>query len=113
MRCRRMQRQASCCFFFFFVHTHLVQRQHHEGSSTTGVHNHGHKLGVDRAEVAVPCHLGDSDVIVALVSFHTLTKHMTKLTGPHNLPGHGELWKKKKTEEELICVQKNYSETCE
>lgn len=71
--------------------THLVQGQHHEGSSTASVHNHGHKLGVNRAEVAVPGHLGDSDVIVALVSFHSLAKDVTELTGPHNLPGHDEL----------------------
>lgn len=74
-----------------FPVTHLAQGQHHEGSSTTGVHNHGHKLGVNGAEVAVPRHLGDSDVIVALVRFHGLAEDVTELTGPHHLPGHGEL----------------------
>lgn len=80
--------------------THLGQGQHHEGSSATGVHNHGHKFGVDRAEVAVPCHLGDSDVIVALVSFQSLAKDVTELTGSYNPPGHGELERK----QALICV---------
>lgn len=77
-----------------FPVTHLAQGQHHEGSSTTGVHNHGHKFWVDGAEVAVPCHLGDSDVIVALVSFRRLTKDVTELTAPHNIPEHGELERK-------------------
>lgn len=71
--------------------TYLGQGQHHEGSSTAGIYNHGHKLRIDGAKVAVPGHLGDSDVIVALVRFHTLTKDVTELTGPHNLPRHGEL----------------------
>lgn len=77
----------------------LAQGQHHEGSSTTGVHNHGHKFWVDGAEVAVPRHLGDSDVIVALVGFRSLTKDVTELTGPHNLPGHGERHKADDTAE--------------
>ena len=77
-----------------FPVTHLAQGQHHEGSSATGIHNHGHKLWVYGAEVAVPRHLRDSDVIVALVSFHSLAKDVTELTGPHNLPGHGELNRK-------------------
>lgn len=71
--------------------THLVQRQHNERSSTTGVHNHGHKFGVNGAEAAIPGHLGDSDVVVALVRFQALTKDVTELTGPYNLPGHGGL----------------------
>lgn len=74
-----------------FPVTHLAQGQHHEGSSAARVHNHGHKLGVHGAEVAVPCHLGDSDVIVALVSFQSLAKDMAELAAPDNLPGHGEL----------------------
>lgn len=73
-----------------------MQRQHHEGSPTAGVHDHGHKLGVNGAEVAVPGHLGDPDVIVALVSFHGLAEDVPELTGPHNLPGHGELTESKR-----------------
>lgn len=69
--------------------THLVQGQHYEGSSAAGVHDHGHEFGVDGAEVAVPRHLGDPDVIVTLVSFQGLTKDVTELAGPHNLLGHG------------------------
>lgn len=85
-------------FFCFLVIpvTHLAQRKHHEGSPTAGVYNHGHKLGVNGAEIAVPGHLGDSDVIVALVSFHSLAKDVTELAGPHNLSGHGELRKNEK-----------------
>lgn len=102
-------------FFCFLVIpvTHLAQRKHHEGSPTAGVHNHGHKLGVNRAEIAVPGHLGDSDVIVALVSFHSLAKDVTELAGPHNLSGHGELRKneKKVRKEEKINVQEE-QEVC-
>lgn len=97
-----------------FPVTHLAQGQHHEGSSTTGVHNHGHKFGVNRAEVAVPCHLGDSDVIVALVSFHSLTEDVTELTGPHNLPEHGELERKQGKRIEngrALCVHEACSNT--
>lgn len=92
---------SSWCGFSFCAHTtgappatHLVQGQHHERSSAAGVHNHGHEFGVNGAEVAVPCHLRDSDVIVALVSFHSLAKDVTELAGSHNLPGHGELERK-------------------
>lgn len=69
----------------------LGQGQHHEGSPAAGVHNHGHKFGVDRAKVAVPRHLGDPDVIVALVSFGGLAEDVTELTVPDKTPGHGEL----------------------
>lgn len=74
-----------------FPVTHLAHGQHHEGAAAAGVHDHGYKLGVNGAEVAVPRHLGDSDVIVALVGFQSLAKDVAELTGPHNLPGHGEL----------------------
>lgn len=84
--------------------THLAQGQHHEGSSTTGVHNHGHKFGVDGAEVAVPCHLGDSDVIVALVSFRRLTKDVTELTAPYDILEHGELERKNEKKCRLMCA---------
>lgn len=88
-----VETQQQTCVRVFPL-THLGQGQHHEGSSATGIHNHGHKFGVDRAEVAVPCHLGDSDVIVALVSFQSLAKDVTELTGSYNPPGHGELERK-------------------
>lgn len=71
--------------------THLAQGQDHEGSPTTGVHNHGHKFGVDGAKVAVPRHLRDSDVIVALVSFRGLAKDVTELTVPNKTLEHGGL----------------------
>lgn len=96
-----------CCTWCFNVSqdvagTHLVQGQHHEGSSAAGVHNHGHEFGVNGAEVAVPRHLGDADVIVALISFQSLTKDVTKLTASHNLPGHGEL---ETIGDRTLCVQ--------
>ena len=64
--------------------THLAQRQHNESSSSTGVHDHGHKFGIDGTEVAVPGHLGDPDVIVALVRLQPLAKDVAELTGPDN-----------------------------
>lgn len=73
------------------ISAHLVQRKHDEGAPTTGVHDHGHELGVNGAEVAVPGHLGDADVVVALVGLHRLAEDVAELAGPHNLPGHGEL----------------------
>lgn len=70
---------------------HLGQGQNHEGPPTASIHDHGHELGVDGAEVAVPGHLGDADVIVALVGLHRLAEDVAELAGPHDLPGHGEL----------------------
>ena len=70
---------------------HLAQGQHDEGPPTAGVHDHGHELGVDGAEVAVPRHLGDADVIVALVGLEALAEDMAEFTGSHYLPGHGDL----------------------
>lgn len=72
---------------------HLAQGQDNESSSTAGIHNHGHKLGVDRAEVAVPGHLGDPNVIIALVGLQRLAKNMAELTGPDHLPRHDDLRK--------------------
>lgn len=71
--------------------THLAQGQHHEGAPAAGVHNHGHKFGVDGAEVAVPRHLGDSDVVVALVGFGGLAEDVAELAVPDETPGHGGL----------------------
>lgn len=71
--------------------THLAQGQHHEGPPAAGVHNHGHKLGVNGAEVAVPRHLGDPDVVVALVGFGGLAEDVAELTVPNKTPGHGGL----------------------
>lgn len=70
---------------------HLVQRKNNECSSTTGIHYHGYKLGVDGAEVAVPGHLGNPDVIIALVCLYRLAEDMAKFTGPNHPWGHGDL----------------------
>ena len=89
---------------------YLAQGQHHEGPSAARVHDHGHELGVHGAEAAVPGHLGDSDVIVALVGFQSLAKDVAELTAPHNLPGHGELRHKQSNmrrrleRERVVCV---------
>lgn len=77
--------------FSGFLLTHLAQRKHHEGAAAAGVHDHGHEFGVDGAEVAVPGHLGDADVIIALVSLEGLAEDVAELAGPHNVPGHGGL----------------------
>lgn len=77
---------------------HLAQGQDNESSSTAGIHNHGHKLGVDRAEVAVPGHLGDPDVIIALVRLHPLAEDVAKLTAPDHLPRHDDLRKDREKE---------------
>lgn len=74
-----------------FLLTHLAQRKHHEGAATAGVHDHGHEFGVDGAEVAVPGHLGDADVIIALISLEGLAKDVAELAGPYDVPGHGGL----------------------
>lgn len=68
---------------------HLVERKHHERAAAAGVDNHGHKLGVDRAEVAVTSHLGYADVIVAVVGLGRLAKDVAEFAAAHHLPGHG------------------------
>lgn len=71
--------------------THLVEWQHDEGAAAAGVHDHGDELGVDGAEVAVPGHLGDANVVVALVGLERLAEDVAELAGAHDAPGHGGL----------------------
>lgn len=71
--------------------THLGERQHDEGAAAAGVHDHGHELGVDGAEVAVPGHLGDANVIVTLVGLQRLPEDVAELAGAHDAPRHGGL----------------------
>lgn len=71
--------------------THLGERQHDEGAAAAGVHDHGHELGVDGAEVAVPGHLGDTNVIVTLVGLQRLAEDVAELAGAHDAPRHGGL----------------------
>lgn len=88
---QKWQLANSRCLFSGFLLTHLTQRKHHEGAAAAGVHDHGHEFGVDGAEVAVPGHLGDADVVVALVSLQGLAEDVAELAGPHDVPGHGGL----------------------
>lgn len=71
--------------------THLAERQHDEGAAAAGVHDHGHELGVDGAEVAVPGHLGDAQVVVALVGLERLAEDVAELARAHDAPRHGGL----------------------
>lgn len=71
--------------------THLGEWQHDEGAAAAGVHDHGYELGVDGAEVAVPGHLGDAHVVVALVGLERLAKDVAELAGAHDAPRHGGL----------------------
>ncbi|KAG9350020.1 hypothetical protein JZ751_026373 [Albula glossodonta] len=73
------------------------KREYHESTPSAGIHDHGDKLWIDGAEVTVPGHLGDPDVIVTLICLHSLTKNMTELTSPDHLPGHCDLQRKEKT----------------
>lgn len=81
---------------YSYVSTHLAEWQDDEGSSSAGVHDHGHEFGVDGAEVAVPRHLGDPDVIVALVCLHGLAEDVAELAGSDDFPGHDELRRRRR-----------------
>lgn len=71
--------------------SYLAERQHDEGAAAAGVHDHSHELGVDGAEVAVPGHLGDAHVVVALVGLERLAEDVAELAGAHDAPRHGGL----------------------
>lgn len=67
---------------------HLVQRKDKESSSAARLNDYGNKLGVDGTEGAIPGYSGHTDVIVALVVPHSLTKHVTELALPYNSSHH-------------------------
>lgn len=66
----------------------LREGQDQERSSSAGFNNDSQELGVDGAEGAVPRHLGDTDVIVALLGLDRLAKNVAKLTLPHDAATH-------------------------
>lgn len=71
-----------------FDRTDLKEGQDQERSSATRFNNDSQELWVDGAERAVPCHLGNTNVIVALFSFDHLAKDVAKLTLPHDAATH-------------------------
>lgn len=69
--------------------TDLRDGQDQERSSAAGLHDDRQELWVDGAEGAVPRHLGDPDVIVALLRLDVLAKDVAKLALPHDAATHG------------------------
>lgn len=65
-----------------------MQGQHQEGSAATGFDDDRHELGVDRTERAIPGDAGNPDVVVTLVIFHGLAKHVPKFALSYHSP-HG------------------------
>lgn len=68
---------------------HLGKRQDDEGPPTAGLDDDGHKLGVDGTEGAVTRHLGDTNVLVHLVSLHRLPEDVPELALAHHAAAHG------------------------
>lgn len=69
--------------------TDLRDGQDQERSSAAGLNDDRQELWVDGAEGAVPRHLGDPDVIVALLRLDVLAKDVAKLALPHDAATHG------------------------
>lgn len=69
--------------------TYLGQGQDQEGPSPTGFDNDGQEFGVDGAKIPIPGHLGDADVVVALVGLDRLAVDMAEFTGSHDFAAHG------------------------
>lgn len=69
--------------------TDLREGQHQERPSSAGFDDDRQELWVDGAEGAVPRHLGNANVIVALLSLHRLAEDMAKLALPHDAATHG------------------------
>lgn len=63
-----------------------MQGQHQEGSPTTGIHDDGHKAGVDSTEGAVPGDARHADVIVALVVLHCLAEDVPEFALSYHPP---------------------------
>lgn len=77
---------------------YLGQWQDQEGSTSAGFHNDGQEFGVDGAKIPIPCHLGNTDVVVTLVGLDWLSVDMAELTGSHDFAAHGSC---KRVNEEL------------
>lgn len=59
--------------------SHLRYRYDDEGTSTGALGDHGHKLGVDGAEVVVVDVLGDGDAVVAVLPVAHFAVDVSKL----------------------------------
>ena len=66
-----------------------MQREHQEGPSPTRFYDDGHESGVDGTKGTVPGDSGDTDVVIALVILHRLSKDVAELALPNNTPAHG------------------------
>lgn len=60
-----------------------------ERSSAAGFDDDRQELWVDGAEGAVPRHLGNADVVIALLGLDRLAKDVAKLALPHDAATHG------------------------
>lgn len=76
-------------FYYSFDVTDLREGQHEEGPPSAGFDDDRQELWVDGTEWAVPCHLGDPDVIVRLLSLDGLAEDVAKLALPHDAATHG------------------------
>lgn len=77
---------ATYCRVGFVNSTSLVQREHKEGSSPTCFYDYGNKSGIDSTKGTIPGHSRHPDVIIALVIFHRLSKHVPKLALSYHPP---------------------------
>ncbi len=68
--------------------TDLREGQDQERSTSAGFNDDRQELWVDGAEGAVPCHLGNADVIVSLLSLDHLAEDVAKLALPHDAATH-------------------------
>lgn len=82
-----LRHSAQKCFPFDL--TDLNQGQYQECSSAAGFNDDRQELWVDGAEGAVPRHLGNTNVIVTLLSLDRLAKDVAKLALPHDAATHG------------------------
>lgn len=66
--------------------TYLVQRQHQERSAAASIYNYCNKSGVYCTKGAIPSNTGDADVVVTLIVFHRLAKHVPKFALSYHSP---------------------------
>lgn len=70
------------------THTYLIVWQHDESSSASTLHDDRKELRIDSAERRVPAGLTHTYVVVALLSFHCLSVHMSELAASHHPERH-------------------------
>lgn len=66
--------------------TYLMQRQHQERSATASIYNYCNKSGVYCTKGAIPSNTGNADVVVTLIIFHRLAKHVPKFALSYHSP---------------------------